>query len=520
MELYFFRMNKLILSVIFYFFVASSASAFTYNQILAEYNGGIIGSLNNCGVNFSVAPQYLRGAGSVSLQPPGEYYYAISALGESGIVSIVNNGDVFYSPNGLNLSGGGSTVHLGKVEEVSSFSERPSIVEIKDEGKVLIQTVRKRAVSRVIVVDSSGVQDSYVTANWRFIGYSNGKIFSQDPLGNVYLFESLYDQKNFINAKYIETTSKAIQSIKDYNQGRLILADGSLYYSWDRDKLLSGENVENLYPENNGKITQMVVIPDAPNFVPVANMDVTFFVPISNDNVVFATQEGSVKWNNKVALRPINLESIQEQLEGVFSPGLVQIEESPAILEFRGRKEYGSGFFVGSSIYNFTAGVVLGLNGKPATVELLDKGWSGFEYKWRSRGEVTGFFAHGYDNNYIGENEIRIDADYSCTAVAAVSFEHLDPYQFELKMDNFFTRSETHTSGVPGLPVPVPITKWSLVNAFLSACDKIKKIKFIGSKIDLNEYGCPDFPEEYEIPIFNPNGGQQFKIINGDVVWY
>ncbi|WP_444908806.1 hypothetical protein [Microbulbifer sp. TRSA005] len=504
--------------------ISNSVLASTYDQILAEYNGGVIGSVNNCGVNFSVAPQYLRGAGSVQMHAPGEYFYGISSLGEAGVVSVVKNGDVFYSPNALDLSGGGSTIKLGNVGSFDNFSVRPSVVEVEDEAKVLILREKFGALS-VDVFNSSGPLGSYFFTMYDFIGYANGDIFAQTKEGDIRSFGSINDLISSTGSKFIENTSKAIQAVRSYNGGVLTVADGGLYYSSNADKLIGGENVENLYPENNGKIDEVIVVSGEPKYIPIAASDPMFFIPVKNDNIVYTTKEGAINWNAESALHPVNLDLLKRKLPDNSIWDAYEIDRSVNLLNFRKGKEYGAGFFAAESVLNETTGIAVGLNGRPATVELYDKGWHDWEYKWRSKGEVTGSFSYVYDGSFIGENEIKVEANNSCAIVAAVTYEKLTPFQFSQSLGSIYGMAEGSSGSLPGFGSHgvIPYTKWPMLNSFFSACNLISGINILGfdlNKDKLARYGCPKkSPTEYTIPDFNPNAGQHFNFTNGEVVW-
>ncbi|WHI47295.1 hypothetical protein ACJJIE_06410 [Microbulbifer sp. TRSA001] len=500
-------------------FLASGVHATTYDQVLAEYNGGVLGSVNNCGVNFSVAPQYLRGAGSVQMLEPGEYFYGISALGEAGVVSVLKNGDVFYSPDGLNMAGGGDTVSLGNVGSYDDFSEKPYVVEVEGEEKVIIQKRSSYGGTSIDVFDSSGIVFSFSHGGLKFIGSVNGKIITQTTEGDIYSLESIEDIISWSGAEFIENSSKTVEVVTSYNGGLLTMADGGLYYSPDANYLLTGSAVENLHSEDNGNISQVIVVSEEPTYIPIANSDITFFIPVENDHIVYSTFDGAIIMDGETTLSPIDTESLKSSLQQNTIIDAFEIDKTVDMLNYRKGEEYGSGYFIAENVVNETSGIVLGLNGRPATVELFDKGWSGFEYKWRYQGEVTGTFSHIYDGSFIGENEMRVEANNSCAIVAAVTYENLTPYEFSIGM-----------SGIYGLPegnseFPLIIgdagsdTQWPMLNAFFASCKMISKIELFGKSIDsdkLESYGCPT---GYTIPVFNPDAGQHFKFIDGELVW-
>ncbi|AWF81993.1 hypothetical protein BTJ40_14805 [Microbulbifer sp. A4B17] len=510
-------MKKSLLTILLPF-LASGVKATTYDQVLAEYNGGVLGSVNNCGVNFSAAPQYLRGAGSVQMLGPGEYLYGMSSLGETGIVSVLKNGDVYYSPDGLNMAGGGSTVSLGNVGSFDDFSEKPYVVEVEDEEKVIVQKRSSFGGTSIDVFDSSGIVFSFNHGGLIFIGSVNGKVISQTTEGDIYSFESIADIISWSGAEFIETSSKTVEAVSSYNGGLLTMADGELYYSPDTDYLLTGSEVENLYSESNGKISQVVVVSEESTYIPISSSDITFFISIENDHIVYSTEEGYVFSDGEVAISPIDTDRLKSSLQENTIMDALEIDKSVDILNYRKGEEYGSGYFIAENVVNETSGIVLGLNGRPATVELYDKGWSGFEYKWRFQGEVTGSFSHVYDGSFIGENEMRIEANNSCAVVAAVTYENLSPYEFSVGLGGIYGLSEGDSTLLPVFGGQKPYTQWSMLNAFFSACDLISG--FGVDSDELEEYGCPkNSPTEYTIPEFNPNGGQHFKFINGELVW-
>ena len=527
------RKVKLLISVFLLCFL-SRANAYDYNQILAEYHGGIIGSVNNCGVNLSHNPRYLRGAGSLSLQSPGTVFEAITALGKSGVVSVTGDGIVFYSPNGLNLSGGGDTVLLDAVASAYSFESLPlpreyiqylgtkNIVEVKNEGKVLIHSSYSFLGASLMVVDANGVLHNDAISDVKFIGYASNKIYYQNTAGEIYTYASVNDLLADYNPKYVETSAKTIETIASYKGGLLTVADGSLFYSPSTQSLLSGAGVENLYPDNNGSITQMIVIAGTPSYIPISNLDVDFVVETKPENIVMSLRDGKLSWNGKSALEPINIPMLKLRLSSSFYiySGIDVIDAK--FLDYGRSQKYGSGFFVLKESANNTVALAIGLDGSPTTVKLEDKGWDSFQYKWREKGERTGYFSQEHGGRYIGDNEIKVTANHSCTALAAITYTDHTSFKFEKDIDAFFNLyKSSNSSSLPGFAVPDLNTGWPILDNYLFACSLIDSIDlpFGINASKLSKYGCPDHIREWRPGVFNPNEGARFVIIDNEVVW-
>ncbi len=468
-------MRNSILVLLFCMAFSSHANDFTYNQLLAEYRGGVIGSLNNCGVNLATNPRFLRGAGSVSLQAPGEEFLKITSLGERGVISITKSFNVYYSPDALNLSGGGSTVSLGGVltglpityhpdiglningRPLDTFSKRSiNLFEVPAENIAIITISLDDLYTSIIKVDATNFSVIPSTPI-KFLGYANNRIYSQYISGAIYSFSSTSDFLNNNNGEYIETSDKVIEGLKPFNGGLLTVADGILYHSTST-KLLSGSNVELMYPKMQEKITQMITIAGETSYIPISVGDITIIIPQEkNDQIVLALNDGSVVWGNKKVLSPIENEQYELELEYAYylsenswNPltfdGFVfevlngrrelSTKVETTFLNYGENKEYGNGFHVGDSDIT-TSGSVIGFNGLPTTVRIdNEKTVNG----WRNKGEKTGMFSHGYSDKYIGlGNKMRVVANHSCTIITAVTFkEKITDLEYEGSLSRLY----------------------------------------------------------------------------------
>ena len=448
-------MKNSILVLLFCMVFSSHANDFTYNQLLAEYRGGVIGSLNNCGVNFSTNPRFLRGAGSVPLQGPGERFVKITSFGEKGLISIAGASNVYYSPDGLNLSGGGSSVFLGNIAPPIYFAWNMPFIngmplgdakisinlfEVPDENIAIINISVGDIWANVIKVDATNFSVIPSTPV-KFLGSANNRIYSQDIAGAIYSFSSTSDYLNNNNGEYIETSDKVIEGLKPFNGGLLTVADGILYYSTST-KLLSGSDVELMYPKMQEKITQMITIAGETTYIPISVGDITIIIPQEkNDQLVVALDDGSVMWGNKKVLSPIENEQYELELEYAYYlsenswnslsfdsfvyevlNGRRELSTSveTTFLNYGENKEYGGSFHFGTSDIT-TSGSVIGFNGLPTTIRIdNEKTVDG----WRNKGERTGTFTHAYSDSIIGlGNKTRVVANHSCTVVTAVTFK-------------------------------------------------------------------------------------------------
>lgn len=519
--------------------IGVKVNAYDYNQILTEYNGGIIGSLNNCGVNLSANPKYLRGAGSISLQSPGTEYLSITKLGEAGVVSVTKATNVFYSPDGLHLSGGGNTISLGKMPtslwEFWTMNHAAGVgmwtgqnltakkvfsVEVKDENKVLLFAPFERSDDVLMVVSSSEAQHVSLNEGTSFIGYAHGKIYQQKNTGEIYTYQSIDDLLNYNPERYIETSTKNIEAIKSFNSGVLTLADGSLYYSEDMNKLLSGGGIENKYSSHNGSIANMEVIPNEEILTFNINGN-EILIPTKKDNVILAHGDGKISWDGEVVIKPVNIDALKSYL--VQSLGLssgARLVKSD-MLNYNDSVKYGSGTFVGASVNDATMAIAVGLNGLPATVNIEDKGWTNWEYKYRSKGKRTGAFNHEYGGEIIGDNKMKVIASHSCTAVVSVTDTNLTPFEYNTSLDASFGNISSYSSNnvLPGLPLGIN-TGWTAMDWYLTACEWVgDNIDKVGLSVDSEDYGCTPNPEAWRPTVFDPKGGTQFSIVNDQIVW-
>jgi hypothetical protein len=565
---------KSTLVILLYFIFSSLAYSFEYKQVLAEYNGAVIGSLNNCGVNLSTNPKYLRGAGSVSLQDPGEEFLGITAFGERGIISVTKSKDVYYSPDALNLAGGGDTKYLG---HINSNIISLSLFEVANENIAIIHLNEGNDSSTVLKVRSNSLDIvSYKPS--KFMGYADNKVFIQKFSGAIFSYPSIHDYLSNKNAQYIETTEKTIENIKSFNAGILTLADGSLYYSTIK-KLISGSDVQFMYPNIQRKITQMITVAGDTTYIPIVSGDITFFIPQANDHIILALKDGSIIWNNKKVLSITSATEIENQLAYMLYKldfpynslpydifvhlrlnGEIDSVENVKVnfLNYGQSKEYGNSFFLAENIEDQTMGLVMGFNGLPTTVKVEDKGWSGFQYKWRGRGNRTGTFDHTYDSSWIGENKMRIKATHSCSVVAAIEFNNiLTPLQtnftelelsaainkflnFNLEdtISSVFNKTKTINSTFDFNDIVLSDRTfgfgWDMLDHYFAACDYLDN-KYL-SKQDYYKYACPEPVTIGDVLIYDDWGRStittpqglyeyqseltpQFKFVNGELVW-
>ncbi len=505
--------------------------AYEYNQILTAYNGGVIGSLNNCGVNYSANPKYLRGAGSISLQAPGKKFHSISRIGESGIIAVSVEGDdghIYYSPDGLNLSGGGNTTFLGKVPRFP-IRQQGRIVfvipvtgiisaEVEAENKVLLLSPQ----GKLMTVSSTSVEYFSFQSHVKFIGYANGKIYKQLLSGEIYTYGSISDLVGDNPLEYVETSSSTIRNIKSYGDGVLTLVDGSLYYSNSSDKLLTGPGVSNIYPDRNNTIANFEVISGEQLFIPIQSSNVSSS-PQENGNIILAHEDGEISLNNETAIRPLNVQVLKSYLAESLGLSVDSKILKSTILNYGESESYGSGFFIGKGVDDVTMAIAVGLNGLPATVHILDRGWSNWEYRWRNKGERTGAFNHEYSGDIIGENNMKVIANHSCTAVVSVTDTNLSPFEYNTSLDaSFFGKASgyNNNSVLPGVSLGID-TGWNVVDWYLTTCGWIDNgLGKLGVSVSSEDYGCTPNSEDWRpTPTFKLYGGTQFTIVNNELVW-
>ena len=519
-------MNKKSMLIMLLILLGVNVNAYEYNQILTAYQGGVIGSLNNCGVNFSTNPKYLRGAGSISIQAPGSEFFSITKLGDTGIVSVTKKGAIYYSPDGLNLNGGGASISLGVVPVSTGWSSSPPTnpssfiaVEVEDENKVLIfSSYEDGEVS--VLVDSSQAKYVSIDVDTKFIGYANGLLYQQKKSGEIYTYQSIDDFLLGKKHTYIETSQATVKGIKHYNNGLLTLANGKLYYSASSQNLFSG--AENMYPDYSD-ISNMEIVLGEKKYIPITSSDITFFVPNQKQDIILAHHDGTISWNGQAAINPINTTTLKRYLAYALDFPEYKIESLHAtILNYDEDKVYGNGFFVALKAEAETMALAVGLNGQPATVSIKDRGWSGFEYRWRNKGQRTGIFNHEYSGDLIGSNKMKIIASHSCTAVVSFTATNIDPIQFNKNLDPFFqVISDNYVPQViKGIETLSSKTGFPVLDWYLDACEVINNVvQKIPFSPDPPGYGCPTKPDEFYSQDFNPMGGTHFSIENDDVAW-
>src|SRR5690606_33748015 len=65
------------------------------------------------------------------------------------------------------------------------------------------------------------------------------------------------------------------------------------------------------------------------------------------------------------------------------------------------------------------------------TVDVYDKGWSGWEYKWRYRSTSEGVFSQTTNQNYLGDDGVLVRPKSGCAIIVAATSEVLPNENFQ-----------------------------------------------------------------------------------------
>ncbi|MDF3013062.1 MAG: hypothetical protein K0Q78_1266, partial [Cellvibrio sp.] len=267
--------------------IALPASAFTYNQKMIEYKGGVISELNNCGPAYSDGGKYLLGQRNLSakLTKTSNNISSFEKVAD-GVVSVLENGEIFFSLDGRYLDGGGGTIKLTTIEnryvtQVTKFGAEYEnyintsgvlgnqffVLQTKKDkdyftNKVVGQSctyvgrvktcknVYESAYgSQVLVFDlPSGSMQKFIykSASRRMnkvLGASNGVVYVQFSNGDIGSFSSLGMLNGIDTISILHSIAPSITKVIPYRHGLLAYNKNSVFWSSNASQIVSGSGV-------------------------------------------------------------------------------------------------------------------------------------------------------------------------------------------------------------------------------------------------------------------------------------
>lgn len=462
--------------------ISFSAHSFEYHQQMIVHNGAVISQLNQCGVhrvdNLSLsrdlseslsaaemvsqlgsAPElgfsgFLRGMTSSEPKINNGDIALFSPFGD-GVISWVRNGDIFYSPTGRNLDGGDKTKLLWNI-----WHPTPKNLATYN-GAVIIRGEGSAAKYNYLTVIDNALKSSksirrFTINGIAFIGAYKGGIYVQHNDGRVGFSTSLAALNNVFSMPIVAPAgSPRIQQIIDYKGGALFVASNGVYASQSAREVFSGSNVKKLLNGNPGitsvanyggfeNIESHTVTVDKyknNNFVSrdtrvnkiKKDGSLGLLVSLKSGHIYFSADGNNLVGGGKtsVVAKPIDADAIKNAYTFYWqrAQGLDPWQVAPDVTtkvflanSWDSVKLVNTDWSFGAKGIQYIAtGLAFDFAGNPVTVDVYDKGWSGFQYKWRYRSTAEGIFSQTSKQNYFGDDGVLVRPSGCAVIVAATS---------------------------------------------------------------------------------------------------
>lgn len=468
-----------------------SALAFDYYQQLIVHKGSVISQLNSCGVhrvdNLSLATNasgnisaselvqqlgvgttsfsgFLRGmTGSEPKVNNGNIAHFVP-FGD-GVVSWATNGDIYYSPTGRNLDGGDKSkllwnIHHPNMKNLATYG-----------GSVILRGEGSASKYNYLTVIGNALQSNksmrrFTINGIAFIGAYKGGIYVQHNDGRVGFSASLSSLNNVFSMPIVAPAgSPRIHQIIDYKGGALFVASDGIYASQRAQEVFTGPNVQKLHSGNPG-------FTSVANYGGLENIEshtVTLDKYINEQHVSREKRVNKVKKEGSlgllVALKdgyiyhspdgknlvgggktvtvagPVDTQALKDAFRFYRQRalGLDQWQDPPNfnIKVFLANswdsvKLVNTDWSFGSQgIQQVANGFAFDFAGNAATVDVYDKGWSGWEYKWRYRSTSEGGFSQTTNQNYFGDDGVLVRPKSGCAIIVAATSEVLPNENFQ-----------------------------------------------------------------------------------------
>lgn len=463
-----------------------NSMAFEYNTEMVEFNGGVISQLNNCGARYTASGRLIWGLTSQGpqLQSNDETITELYSVSD-GVVAIIESGEAFFSPDGKNLSGGGSTRSLGKYDSVKAFDDRIFLLN---------RTSRRSAVrgiggttytmSKYRVIHNPGKASETETnieieradkVQYDILGIANDQIYLREytysepvnPRGsptiellNIISVANLNDLLSESGTyKVVHTVERSapvrgtgrsilnpvvhsristVEEVIPYNGGVLAYGEKWVYVSRDTDALFEGSGVTQIY-DGDQKISSLL---NRGGETSVDGYELGITTTYKDGRSYFSPDGLSLNGggNTTQFTAPVSGDSVTGMLSNyvkTVTGNTVTVNKTTWAILNRGQTaDFAEGFFVGSSNsngYGKVVGFASTFDGGAAEVRLYDKGWDGWEFKWRDRGTVEGVVdIETSQKSIIGDTGIRIRAEKGCVLFAGAETisQEVEPIEF------------------------------------------------------------------------------------------
>lgn len=506
-------MNKLIKTLILFLF-CQSVFAYEYNTDLINYKGGVISQLNNCGPVYTSSGRYIWGVNPLATPLQSgtaqiENIYSVSG----GVLSVTSDNKAYFSPDGKHLSGGGNTRYLGQYSSAHGYGDK---IFLQTVSRTITRGSAATTKSLFTVYTHPGsASESKKTVEvsnksgirYEIVGEANGHYF----IRSVIVTQLTGRQAGQVRKAFKELASfTSIEHFNTKSSSYAVLhrAEMSTPSRGSPSRLLNGEEmtkvgqIQKIMPYNGGILaygnTWVNVSNNGANIVEGAGTGTLYSgsraiaslinrggdsgVGGSSKGILISYKDGYTYWsenganlagngNTKTITRPFNAADIEREMSYYLNNDrhYQLIVEYPysienlkiGILNKYESAEFSKNFFIGSSGGGFSALTAMAsdFKGEPALMRVYDKGWSGWEYKWRDRGVRTGLIDHSYSGSFIGDLGIKLKAEKTCAIVVGLETigDDIKPFEFtwdinpdgSFAFNNPLTGSDTSSQNNP-----------------------------------------------------------------------
>lgn len=487
--------------------VSMTSFAFEYNTQMIDYKGGVISQLNNCGPTYSSSGRYLWGFDRLTADVDGTGLDVIDMYSVTdGVLSITSDQKSYFSSSGRNLSGGGSTKYLGIFDEAQAFDDTIYLQKYKREtvrgrgvgGRpgapttkvtitfTLIENPGKSWENKKTVVVKSpyggtleilGVVNNRIyLREYQFIK-GNGRTPGRTVFNRIVSVTNLKDletQKGSFRTNHeikyrtgrgasgISNQSEAdriaaVKRILPYNGGSIAYGDTWITTSTSSTNVVYGSSTSNIYSNSRKKVSS--ILPRGGDSGRSGSSK-GLLVAFKDGNSYWSPNGSNLTGGGRTSqiTQPLSASIAQEEmayyLNNQRSPYIQRNAPlsvsriAVALINKGGSADFAKNKFIGSGGTNANSSIVgfaSEFNSSPATVKVYDKGWSGWEYKWRYKGTQTGIVEQYTEGQIVGETGIKLRTVDACAMVVVVETRggKVEPIEFswDIQPDGTFTSS-------------------------------------------------------------------------------
>ncbi len=426
-----------------------------YDPYLAQNMVNQLGAGNS--VNFT---GFFRGMTNSEPRVNAGDIARFSTFGE-GVVSWSANGDVYYSPTGRNLDGGDKSTLLMNIYH-------PNIKNMATyKGSVILRGEGSAAKYNYLTVIDNALQANrtmrrHTINGIAFIGAYEGGIYVQHNDGRIGFSTSLDALNDVFSMPIVAPAgSPRIDQIIDYKGGVLFVASNGVYASQNPKEIFSGAQVEKLLDQNPG-------ITSVASYGGLEHADIHTVTLDKYKNETHSSRETRVSKVEKegslgllVALKsgyiyhsldgknllgggatvrvagPVDTQALteaftfhQQRVSELNAPwgGTPEVKKGDVKVKVFLANQ-GNSITLINRDWSFgtpgaqyvASGLAFDFAGNPATLNVYNKGWSGFEYKWRYKQTAEGVFSQTTKQNVIGDDGVLVRPTSGCAIIVAVT---------------------------------------------------------------------------------------------------